>query len=1023
MRTIFRALLAVVIALTASVGPVSAATNAATIAQATQSGTITGHVTGDNGAAISGATVNVAGAGTTASATTDDSGAFSVSVPPGLYTVTVSKGGYQQGSSDVTVESGGSTSADVTLTAASLSSLSVIGRTSSAAANGARFNISSVPSQSITQAQLIERNTPDLTSILQELPGVTIPRATANPNQSFIIRGLRYETRTLIDGHPVSSGTGGTFLTNYTAAPIFGGVEVEKGPGFDPISGTSGAGSVNLKTPDFAAKTGAFLQVGMDNYGGTLYSAILDLNVGPKVQFVFGHTFSGYRGPTYGLQEPDFTGAAPAYGTFSPPSGLTNDIIQYINDFSDTYSLNAELAKMRVNFSQATSFTAEFLGLEGRFDPQGGAYGQFLGYGIIPQCLNGSTGANGAACTVASKYNAPNAQGLIGQSVPLYAFYPGSDVRQNQPNFNAELRTTLGNDTILFRPYTAAINRLIDGTQENTVPGDAGAWYQVTNSANCLVASNNLGTANAQGPCYAAGANPYAAFVNDPNTPHVFNATGAALTCTAAAPCYTSSTAQNNSGQYGFGAPYTTLELDKLFGYTFSWIHPAGNNTYSISFDHYLDDTTAYVNDASPLAAGCTFVLGSGLANTPGSAGYQSTCPLTALRPSPISVPETASSVSTLSGVARLQLMPKLEFDFGAYFTHYLINAQQESPALLAADTASFGATGRTGAIPVVLSPIQNAASHFDPHFGLFWRPTRDWGVRFTAGSSITIPYAMLVSGFTTYAQGATNTTVTSPNPNLNYETLVTLDLGSDWRTPDGTVLSADIYNTVVHNPWLAPKVLICPGSPQCSALNPGALPGLEPTLQTYTSQTLNGAQQYAQGVEFTITREPAVGFGYRVNTSFERNYYLGTPASFFASPQTFFNGYQFASTGSGSTSVPYSKGYAEVRYATENKGLFRFGADYEGPNNEYNAPAFWMFDAGIQLNTGFHDVLLGAAVENLTGVNFGANYGRGVEYQGLEPETYTNAPGAYPYTLGTFNSALVAPPPTTYRITLTKRF
>jgi len=176
------------------------------------------------------------------------------------------------------------------------------------------------------------------------------------------------------------------------------------------------------------------------------------------------------------LNELNFTGATPPIGTFSAPQNLTNDIATILTDFSDTYSLNAELAKMRYKFSDATSLSLEFLGLQGRFDPQGGAYGQFAGYATIPQCLNGSTGGFGAACTATSEFNTPAASAFIGQGgTPLYAFFPGSDVRQNSPNFNADFRTTFKNDTILLRPYTAAINRLIDGTQENNVPGDAGA--------------------------------------------------------------------------------------------------------------------------------------------------------------------------------------------------------------------------------------------------------------------------------------------------------------------------------------------------------------------------------------------------------------------------------------------------------------------------------------------------------------------------------------------------------------------
>jgi hypothetical protein len=1044
LRTLFRAALASVLTIVSFVGPVSAATSTATtIAQATQSGTITGHVVGDTGAAISGAQIVINGAGQHQTTTTDDSGNFSASLPAGLYNITVVKGGYQAGSSDVTVASGTSVSVSVGLTQASLSNLNVIGRTNSTSGNaGSRFDISSTASSTLSQAQILARNTPDLTSVLQELPGVTIPRATSNPNQSFIVRGMRFETKTTLDGHPVSSGTLGMFLTNYASSGIFADVDVEKGAGLaGPLAGESGVGTVNLKTPDFG-KDGAYVQVGTDQYSGTLYNAIVKMNFlkDDKLSLVLGRTFSGYRGPTYGLQEPNFTGATPTLGTFGPPQNLTNQIATFITDFSDTYSLNAELAKMRYKFSDATSLSVEFLGLQGRFDPQGGAYGQFVGYATIPQCLNGTTGGNGAACTTGSEYNTPAAAGLIGQGgTPLYAFFPGSDVRQNSPNFNADFKTTFHNDTILLRPYTAAINRLIDGTQENNVPGDAGGWYQVTNAANCLVQSNvptSAGVVPAggtTGPCFAAATSPGAAFVNNPNVPHVFTVTSAPLVCTPTTPCYTTPTAQNNGGQFGYGAPFTTLEIDKLAGYTFSYIHPVGANTFNVTFDHYLDDTIDYTNDASPLAAGCTFVLGSGIANTPGAPGSQAGCPLINLRPSPISVPETLSSVSSLSATAQIQVNSKLEADFGAYFTHYLINGQQENPAFAAAQNTLLAPSGRTGATPVQLSGIQNSSSHFDPHFGLLFRPSRDLVFRFTAGSSVSIPYASLVSGFQTYSQGSTSTTVSTPNFGLLPEEVVTLDLGSDWRTPDGTVLSGDIYNTVIHNPWVQPKVLLC----SCG------LPGLEPTLATYSSQTVNGAQQYAQGIEFSITHEPAIGMGYRVNTAFERNYYLDMPASFFpagspaipaaggapavpavpGAPQVFFNGNQFTSTGSGNTSVPYAKGYAEIQYATANKGLFRLGMDYEGNNNEYNAPAFVVFDAGARVNTGFHDVMLGGAIENLFNMNFNSLLGRGVEFQGLEPTVAVASPGGYTYSKGTFNTALVSPGPITFRITLSKQF
>lgn len=1025
VRTFIRAALASMIAVAFFVGPVSAATTTAiTVAQANQTGTVTGQVTGDNGNGVAGANVLFDGP-QHLTTTTDNSGNFSTSLTPGVYTVTVTKGGFQTGTSQVTVAPSSSTAVNVGLTAASLSNLNVIGRTTSnGSGNAAKFNISSTPQQIVSQQQILVRNTPDLTAVLQTVPGVTIPRATSNPNQSFIIRGLRYETRTEIDGHPVSSGTGGTFLTNYSSAPIFGQVDVEKGGGnFGPLSGSSAAGIVNLRTPDYTPKDSGLLQGGIDQFGGTFYTALADFNVG-KFSFILGKTFSGYRGNTYNTQQADYTGATPAIGTGAPAT-LANGIVQYIADFSNSYNLNAELAKMRYNFSDSTSIGFEFLGLQGGFNPQGGAYGQYIGQLTLPQCINANKAGNGAACTVTSEYSTPAAQGSIGGIIPMYAFYPGSFIQQNQPNFNAEFKTTIGNDTILLRPYTAAINRLIDGTQENNVPGDnGGGWYQVTNVANCQATFVGASVANggAKGPCFAAGVNPVAAYVGGAANavPVTFQTTGTAPVCTAAVPCYTTSTGVNNSGQTGFGSPYTTLEIDHLAGYTFSYLHPFGANSFNLTFDHYYDDAQSFVNDASPLLTGCTFVLGSGVSNAAGTPATQPTCALATLRPSPVSVPDTFSSVSTISGSVTYQITPKLTGDLGLFFTHYLINAQQLNNAAYNAylATLSPAQNNLAGGFPIALIGVQNSASHMDPRFGLTYRANKDWVVRFTAGSALTIPYAGLVSGFTTYQQGSTSITQSTPNAGLLPEETVTLDLGSDFRFSDGTVLSGDIYNMVVHNPWIFPKVQICNSQPSCAAV----FPGLEPTSLGYTSATQNGAQQYAQGIEFSVTNEPALGIGYKLNTAFERLYYLGTNPLFLATPQTFFNGQQFQSTGSGNTSVPYAKAYGEVQYAFGKQSLVRIGVDYEGNNNEYNAPPFFIFDAGAYANTGWHDVVLGATIENLFNTNQ-AMLGRGVEYAGLAPVAATAAPGGYAYSTGTYNTALVSPGPFTIRFNITKKF
>ncbi len=1043
MRIAIRAVLSLLLALLAIVGPVSAATNSVTVAADATASTITGQVVADAGRGVPSASVLIQGGGQRLTVTTAADGTFTAPVPPGIYTITVTKAGFQTGTTDVTVAAGAATSVNVSLTTASLSTLNVIGRTSSTTqANSARFNVTSTSISTINADQLRARNTADLTAMVQELPGITIPHATSNPNQGFVLRGLRYETVTELDGHPVSSGTSGTFLTNYASSQIFGGVDVLKGGGLDgPISGESGIGIVNLRTPDFSSKNTGYLQGGFDNYGGSYYTAIADINFG-KFSLIAGKNFTGYRGPTYGLTEPDgYLAVTPPtpYGTFGPPGNLTNVVVPYIQDFSDTYSLNAELAKLRYKFSDATSLSVEFLGLEGRFDPQGGAYGQFEGYATVSPCLNGKVAGTPATCTDLSTYSNPAASGLIGVSgTPLYAFYPGSDVRQNQPNWNADFKTTIGNDTLLFRPYTAAINRLIDGTQEVLVPGDNGNWYQVTNAANCQAqfVSPSAANAGAKGPCFAANTTPGAAYINplSPQYPVVFATTTTPLTCSLAAPCYTTPTAINNSGQYGYGSPYTTLELDHLFGYTFSYLHPFGANTLNVSLDHYFDDATAYVNDASPLAAGCTFVYGSSQANQipgqPAGTYFQPNCKdadgnvLATLRPTPVSVPETFSSRTSVGVAAHFAVTPQVGVDVGGYYTKYLINAQQQNPATLLPAYIAANYFGVAAAVPIQPVGIQNAGSHIDPRFGVSYRPTKNLSVRFSAGSSQTLPYPSLVSGFLSYSLGSTSSTISTPNYGLKPEEIVQEDLGADFRySGHGGVFSWDLYNAVVHNPWLSTKIPFC-GGPASLGLRP-CITGTdfpEATGEGFTSQTLNGAQQYAQGVEFSFTDEPQFGFGYRTNLSFERNYYLGTPAAYFGnSAQTFYNGGQFASTGSGNTSVPYAKGYAEVQYATRGYAI-RFGADYEGNNNSYNAPAFFIFDTGLKINTGFHQVYASVTGENILNNTFGSLLGRGVEYQGLSPVAATPAVGGYTYSTP-FNTAIVSPGPQTWRFSLVKQF
>jgi hypothetical protein len=904
------------------------------------------------------------------------------------------------------------------------------------------FNISSSEINTLSQAQITERDTPNLAPELNELPGIDIKHSTSNPNQYIVDHGFTYETKTQLDGHPVSSGTAGTFLTQFMQAGIFGGIDISEGMGLTgPTAGESGVATVNLRTYDFTSKDSAYLQDGFDNFHGGFYNFVVDKNFGANNRFslILGRSGTSYAGPTFGYQANDLAGATVAStGTYAPPY-LKNDVIAFQSDFSNSYTLTADLAKLRYKFSDETALTLGYVGFYGRWDPQGGAYGQFEGFGTVPQCLNTvgtstsyTKAGSGAACTDLSEYNTPSAQRLVGTSnIPFYTFYPGSDVRQTQPNFNAEFKTSYKDDTILFRPYAATIRRLIDGSNEADTPGDDSGWFEVTNPANCTVQYTAPSAANggAKGPCYLANESANGpGYVVNPSVPHTFTTAPIsqlpAGACTKANPCYTTETATDNGGFYGFGSPYTTLEIDKLAGYTFSYIHPVGANIFNISYDHYYDDAQAFVNDDSPLAAGCTFTVAGGAPLSPTSAyGYQPTCTLPAYKPSPISVPVTFSSIGSLSATAQIQLRDKLEFDLGNYFTHYVINAQQINPTIIAEYGKPgnvIGSNGKAPSNPLAYIPVtdatlvgvQNTATHYDPHLGFVFRPTRDLAIRLNGGSSISIPYASQVSGFQTRAQSTISTTITTPNAALLPEEIVAEDFGVEYRLHNGTILSGDVYNIIDHNPWVSSKEQI--GS-SCTT-SYGQYENCNAGAPLYLSQQLNGSQLNSQGVDITIADEPRRGFGYRIVGGLDRAYYLNQPPALTATTgQTYYNGAQ-------EPQIPYTKGYAEIQYASAPNSLVRLGMDYEGPNNEYNAPAFVVFDAGVKIGFG-NGYSLNVTGENITNVNFDSQLAAGVINQGTYPLLGQNAGNGYSYSTLTTGTGLVQPGFRTFRFSVVKRF
>jgi outer membrane receptor protein involved in Fe transport len=1020
VRVFIRAAMASALTFLTVVGPISAATTSRdSVAQATQTSTaVTGRVLDPRGGALSGASVTIDGNSIHRTVRTDAKGAFSFNVPAGLYTLAVDRGGYQSGQSDIAVVAGTPLTVNVSLTEADLSNLSVIGRTTSNANRAATFNTSSTASSSVGSDIIQARDLPDITEIGDQLPGVSIEGGSTAPNKSFVIRGLDVESRVTIEGHPVSSGVFGTYFTQYAASGIFQSIDVLKGAGLNgPTAGQSAVGTINLRTRDFTPQNSGSLKIGSDSYYGTVLQAFADVNFfNDRASLIVGRVVNGYNGPTKGTfaNKLDFTDSpaipAATLGSGALPAG---GLINFNQDLSATSTIDAELFKLRYKLSSATSITLEALGLQARYDPQGGAYAQFEANATIAQCTNNKVPGSGAACTNTSTYSAPWLSPLIGQTnVPTYSFFPGSDVINNQPNFNAELRTTYKNDTILLRPYTAVINRLINGDGEVNTPGNNGGWFEVTNPANCTVQFTAASAANggASGPCYAQNAaNNTAAYVNNPQVSHTFPTTNVVPNCSVATPCFTTATAADNAQNYGYGTPFNQPELDKLSGYTFTYIHPVGDNIFNLSFDHFMDDTIKYSGDTTPPAPGCQLVIGAGAKNfnsatgqaiQPGCNTINNILPQTA-----INLPETVITQGDLSLTAQIKLRSNLELDFGNYFTFFKGQGQVENPAVLAQFANPANGTTSIQA-PLSLVTHTSTYSHYDPHIGFAFRPSRDVSLRLTAGSSISPPFAQQISGPGNLAFGQTQDTFTVKNPDLLPEEVVTYDLGGDFRFKSGAVLSSDIFNTIVHNAWVT-NTFVIPN-----------FPGRTPQNGTFETTTVNAPEKRAQGVEVSLTNEPRLGLGYRVTSTFERSYFLEIPISIIALSGTTgtatFNGAQIPF-------IPYAKAYGELQYAGTKGFLFRIGANYEGNNNPNFYTPYVLFDASTRFNIG-KGYMAQISGDNITNLNFGNNLAKAVFSQGIPSVAqFVNAQGQFAYT--SINNGSIGPPFKTFRFTVSKNF
>ena len=907
------------------------AADAPTAAAAVGAASIVGTVKNAGGVPIVGAHVTASGPETTI-ATTGTGGAFALVVRPGVYHVSVESGGFQPASlSDVAVVSGDRQPLAIVLSPTDLSSLQTIGRVTTAGRGSASaINTGAASSTYLSRQVFAERASPQMNDLLQTIPDVTVQHMGSQQDTSIIVGGLQpYETQMLIDGHPLALGQYGVWLSHLFPTYLIGGLETQSGPGnTTAFANIAVGGTVNILTPGFTNGPTAEFTTGIDTYSSQ-YSNVLVTGSQGKLQYVVAGGTAGSNGPYFKKQGcsilQDFASTANAAGSAG--------IVQFCGDMSGSLFTRGELLKLRYNFTPSTSLEVGFVGSFGGYLPAGAAWGNALGPTTVEAC----TVTNSSFCT-----NPANA-GLIGKTITGYSWYPGTRITNTQQLFTAQFRTSIGDNTLLVRPYLGLIQpESYDGTQEGVYP----SFFSPP------------GTTPSLGP----------------GVPIPSNFSGNAFETASCPPGTAYSSSQINSPQNTivsvngqeecFQYPYAFYEQDKLYGTTFSFIHPFGENFLNLTYDFHGQSTFAYANALSN-----------------------------------VTVPLSANRYSTLSLTGSLHPTRKLAIDFGLYHTTWTISGEQ-------AKTDATGQPVLDSSGNAIVIGLFRSISRTDPHVALVLRGGRDDSYRLSWGTSETFPFVGDVSGSAAYQpfeQSAPLYTLgifTEKSPNLKPESSAAWHLGADHRFRNGSILSVDLQYTTVHNVFQ-----------QLTLADNTTFHGQAGVLGTFLP--INVATLHSEVAILKYAFQPQRGLGYSFSAAADRSMLSGIPASAYnANPGFPVNNVQLCGNGlftpGLATCIPYLKAYGHLSYVWRRGTYAALGIEYEGKNNAYYQPPFAQLDLTVR-HPLTHSVELQLSVTNVLNTNNFSNLpapGLGV------PVVAETSSG-----LGTYRSELIPTPPRTVRV------
>jgi outer membrane receptor protein involved in Fe transport len=528
-------------------------------AQATA--TLSGHVTDAQGAPLAGVTITMRGP-STYTATTDAAGAFSVSsVTPGLYSVTATKAGYNSATDVIALTAGQSQSVTIALQQISFTRLLTIARVSTTGAG--TFNTSPAAVNVVNAQAFQNQAAPQVRDVLNEIPGlqISLPGGSTNGASpgSITVPTIRaaasYETASLIDGHPLAVEDYGDFVTTFLSSYMFSDVEVIKGPGATAPE-VNGAinGTVDFHTKDPTLTFTPDFQLGVTNIGGTIADFGVSDTIG-KIGFVAA--FSNVDNPSvlngkrilidpsgFSLSSGALITDACGNTNFSPPcytnvakseSNIQTGFTTLACCYTEQGYLNdtSELLKVRYNFSPATHVTAAYLGVQAFADQTANVGNATVNSVFVPSVAGPG-------------YTGPLTPG----PQPVVFVFPGNSETDNEPMFEGEIGTTVGNDSVIARYYHTDIYRLVTAGQQNPVTG-------LQNFSALTPFTMNLYGVDAFGPVY-----------NGPLTT-----------------VYTANFFQE-------------IEQDKLTGWSAEWDHPFGvgdsvslavNQTNTNALDYELD--------------------------------------------------------------------------------------------------------------------------------------------------------------------------------------------------------------------------------------------------------------------------------------------------------------------------------------------------------------------------------------------------------------------------------------------------